>query len=269
MRARLRKGFTLVEVIIVLIIVGIAAVIAVPGISGYISHTSERACEKMMSSTMDDISRAVTVKKFPSNAAVSIAIYKEINKLPMLRLRCPQSVSDADESEIEKLENGPLTGDTLEVAISPIKSTVEGETYSVGWSFADDYVTVSMECSSHDSISMKQKLRIYYGGDISGIISPPEVNELKKMYNACAELLEMTGDNGEPLFQADDQGNVGGDMKEAAERLSEFSGLEVTSIRKFRLSGGKPFLLHVLIEGRDSMEIYNFSSIISDSTSEA
>ena len=159
MRARLRKGFTLVEVIIVLVIVGIAAVIAVPGISGYISHTSERACEKMMSSTMDDISRAVTVKKFPSNAAVSIAIYKEINKLPMLRLRCPQSVSDADESEIEKLENGPLTGDTLEVAISPIKSTVEGETYSVGWSFADDYVTVSMECSSHDSISVKQKLR--------------------------------------------------------------------------------------------------------------
>lgn len=269
MRARLRKGFTLVEVIIVLVIVGIAAVIAVPGISSYISHTSDRACEKMMSGTMDDICRAVTVKKFPSKAAVSIAIYKEINKLPMLRLRCPQSVSDADDSELEMLESGPLTGNPLEVEISPIKSTTGGETYFVSWSFSNEYVTVSMKCSAHESARMKQTLRIYYGGDISEIISPPEVNELKKMYNACAKLLEMPGDNGEPLFQADDRGNVGGDMKEAAERLSELSGLEVTSIRKFRLSGGKPFLLHVLIEGRDNMEIYNFSSIISDSTSEA
>ena len=269
MRARLRKGFTLVEVMIVLVIIGIAAVIAVPSISNYIGHTSDRACEKMMSGTMDDIRRAVTVKKFSSNAAVSIEIYKEVNKLPMLRLRCPQSVSDADDSELERLESGPLTGNPLEVEISPIKSTTGGETYLVSWSFSDEYVTVSMECSAHESASMKQKLRIYYGGNISEMISPPEVNELKKMYEACAKLLELTGENGAQLFPEDGQGNIGGDMKEAAERLSELSGLEVTSISKFKVSGGKPFLLHVSIEGRDSMEIYNFSSFISDSTSEA
>lgn len=270
MRERLRKGFTLVEVIIVLVIVGIAAAVAVPSISNYISHTSDRACEKMMRGTMDDIRRAVTTRKFQSNAAVSIEIYKEINKLPMLRLRCPLSVSDADESELTKLEQGPLTGNPLEVAISPIKSSTEGEEYLVSWSFSGDYVTVRIECSAHEEISMNQELHIFYGGDISEIISPPEVSELKKMYNAAAALLEITGDDGSLLFPVDESGNVGGDMKDAAERLSELCGLEVTSIRRFRVSGGKPFLLSVMIDGRDSMENYNFSSIISDSsTSEA
>lgn len=264
MISRLKKGFTLIEVMIVLVIIGVAAVIAVPSISNYISRTSDRACEKMMDGVMSNIRRAAVTEKFSSNAAVSIEIYKAVNELPMLRLRCPLSVSEADDDELAALNSGTLTGKPLEVKISSVKCNVEGEKYIVDWSFGANTVTVSMKCSSHENVAMTQTFRIYYGGDISDIISPPELTELKQMYAAAEQLLKASDENGEPLLTADENGRVSGDFAKAAEALSALCGREVESIESFRLSEGKPFLLYVVYTDSETMATYNFSSLYTE-----
>lgn len=273
MKKRLAKGFTqgftLVETIIVLVLVGIAAAIAVPSVSSYISHAGDRACEKLMSGAMSEIRRAVDSRKYSCNAAASIEIYRAVNQLPAMSLRFPRTLSEADEAERAALEEGPIVYShgtpvsvtELNVAISPLNSSVEGEIYVVGWSFSGDYVTVTMECSSHPEVSMSERLRIWRGGDISHIISPPELSELERMYAACQQLLEMTGEDGAPLFPVSESGNVGGDMQTAAELLSELFGREVSEIRSFRVSGGEPFLLHVMFADSTVLSSYNFSSL--------
>lgn len=268
MKIRRSKGFTLVETIIVLVIIGIAAAIAVPGVSGYISHTADRTCEKLMSGTMSGIRRSITSKKYSCNAAVSIEIFRAVNELPVISLRFPGTISEADEAEREALEQGPIVYShgkpevsSLNIAISPLDSSVEGETYRVNWSFSGGYVTVTMECASHEDIHMTERFKIWYGGDISHIISPPELSELERMYTAAQQLLEMTGDNGELMFPVDESGKVGGDMTAAAELLSELCGREVSEIRLFRVSSGKPLLLHLMYKDSTELSAFNFSSI--------
>jgi len=63
-RKKIRKGFTLVEVIIVLVIIAIIAAIAVPNISNYIDNSKKRSCESMMNSFVNDLEYKVVSKRF-------------------------------------------------------------------------------------------------------------------------------------------------------------------------------------------------------------
>ena len=262
MKARLKKGFTLVEVIIVLVIIGIVAAFAVPGVTSYITRAGNRSCEKLMQGTMDDIGRAVVTQKFPSNAAVSIDIYKAVNNLPILRLRCPLSVGEATETELDKLERGPLTGAPLEVKISTFKSTVEGEKYIVNWSFSkSNYVTVTMSCMTHEDVSISGKYRIYYGGDISDIVSPPGLTELRNMYSIAEQLLDADDENGQRILTVGEDGaTVTGDFAKAAGKLSLLCGKEVKQIHIFRLSEGRPLRLYFTYTDMTA-ESYDFSPL--------
>lgn len=58
------KGFTLVEVTVVLVIVAIIAAIAVPNISGYIEKSKRNNCESIMTGFVNDLEYKVVSKRF-------------------------------------------------------------------------------------------------------------------------------------------------------------------------------------------------------------
>lgn len=256
-----KKGFTLVEVIIVLVIIGITAAIAVPGISSYISHTADRNCSTLMTNVVRDIRSSVMTRKYNSVAEISIDIYKSVNELPMLRLKCPLSLSEASGSEISALEQGTLTGKPLTIKLSTLKATTTGEQYIIDWSFNTSAVKLTIKCTSHENVSQSVSIPYYLGDSIADIITPPETNELKAVYNAVKELISMTSDDGTPMFTADENGYITGDMQHAAELLSDLYGREVREIRKLKVTDGNPMYLHVLFNDSNVMETYDFSRL--------
>lgn len=255
------KGFTLVEVIIVLVIIGIAAAIAVPGISNYISHSADRSCNALMMNVVRDIRRTVSTRKYTTVSEISIDIYKSVNELPMLRLKCPLSLSEASGSEISALEQGTLTGKPLTVKLSTLKATASGEQYIIDWSFSTSEVKLTIKCTTHENVSQSVSIPYYLGGSIADIITPPEVSELKAVYSAVKELISTVADDGSPMFPADENGYVTGDMNRAAELLSTLCGREVSELRRLKVTDGKPVYLHVLFADSEVMSIYDFSKL--------
>lgn len=256
-----KKGFTLVEVIIVLVITGIVAAIAVPSISNYISRTADRNCNTLMTNLVRDIRTTVTTRKYNSVAEISIDIYKSVNELPMLRLRCPQSLSEARESEISALELGTLTGKPLTVKLSTLKATTDGEQYIIDWSFSTSAVKLTIKCTSHENVSQSVSIPYFLGDSIADIITPPETNELKTMYSAVMELISTSNADDTPMFPPDENGYITGDMAHAAELLSDLCGREVREIRKLKVINDKPVYLHVIFADSNVMSTYDFSKL--------
>ncbi|WP_044973707.1 leucine-rich repeat protein [Ruminococcus sp. HUN007] len=61
---RARKGFTLVEVIIVLVIIAIVAAIAVPNISGYLKRSKSNNCQHTMNDFVNDLEYKIVSKRY-------------------------------------------------------------------------------------------------------------------------------------------------------------------------------------------------------------
>ncbi len=61
---RAKKGFTLVEVIIVLVIIAIVAAIAVPNISGYIKRSKANNCQHTMNDFVNDLEYKIVSKRY-------------------------------------------------------------------------------------------------------------------------------------------------------------------------------------------------------------
>lgn len=58
------KGFTIVEVIVVLVIISIVTMIAVPNISGYIDNSKKRNCETVTREMISEIAIESAAKRF-------------------------------------------------------------------------------------------------------------------------------------------------------------------------------------------------------------
>ena len=61
---KIRKGFTLVEVICVLTIIAIIAAIAVPNISGYIEKSKINNCRSIMTDFVNDLEYKIVSKRY-------------------------------------------------------------------------------------------------------------------------------------------------------------------------------------------------------------
>ena len=261
-------GFTLVEVTIVLVIIGIAAAIAVPSVVGFMDNASERTCFRLMNNTMTDIRSRITTGKYHDNAEVSIDIYKSVSTLPLMRLSYPTSIEVADESEIAALSIGTLTGKPLEIRLSEAAAASPGETYTVDWEFAGNTVNISMECNYHDKCSLNESITIFYGNKLSDLFSPPEQDIQCDLYNALVaffasiqwtpEKNDITGEkeiNGKTYTFSlqKNGGKLTGDYDALAWEISRMTGLSIEKITEMKYNpNGTPFKITLCFAGDDS-----------------
>lgn len=73
-----KNGFTLAEVVVVLVIVAIAAVIAVPNIVGYASKYKKQNCENAVERILSDIQSDCASGRYESEEAVSAAVISSL-----------------------------------------------------------------------------------------------------------------------------------------------------------------------------------------------
>lgn len=74
-----KRGFTLVEVIAVLVIIIMAAVIAVPNIVGYVSRHKEQNCTLALESLLSKIQTTCAVERYNSSVGVSADIISAVS----------------------------------------------------------------------------------------------------------------------------------------------------------------------------------------------
>lgn len=266
---RIKKGFTLVEVIIVLVIMAIIASVGAPSVVAYIKHTAERTCSRQMKDTLGEIRSAAVSHKYDSTAAVSIQVYKALSTLPMIRLTYPASVQLAKYSEQEALETGTLTGSPLTIYLSPDKAAVEDEYYTVNWNYETSggkaFLVISMKCSHHEKSDLSDRIPLSIGADImspdkpSGGGTPGTDEEAKKeaVLNAGTSFMNLgtwtenkkdkkrectivLGDGSYHYFYQTKNGKLkstgSGGFEALAAYISEQSGLEVEKIQEFILN---------------------------------
>lgn len=118
---RAKKGFTLVEVIIVLVIIAIVAAIAVPNISGYIKRSKANNCQHTMNDFVNDLEYKIVSKR-----------YYDVSELNDELIKLVDSYADSYEPPTSNPQNGKFTSLTTELkkvtGICP-----NGGQYTVEW----------------------------------------------------------------------------------------------------------------------------------------
>lgn len=257
-RKTLNKGFTLVEIIIVLVIMGIVGAVAVPSVINYTKHTAERSCKRLMNETMGNIRATIVSQKYSESAEVSLDIHKILNALPLMRMNIPSSVRLAEEDDRSFLSQGTITGAPLDILLSPANATTEDERYTVNWSFSETSVSISMSCNKHEVCSMSDTIPISYGRPLGELFEPQEVPWDSNLYNALTQLLGMVVWNGdEGTITVDETGetfviklknknNITGHRGNIVDLLNYLYGeREIQNITEFRIhpSTNTPWIL--------------------------
>ena len=75
-----RKGFTLVEVLVVAVIIGILSTAAIPAMNGYITRTSDKVCEHTASMVLTSVVTFIQDKD-PSFTLLDKSMYDGIDDL--------------------------------------------------------------------------------------------------------------------------------------------------------------------------------------------
>lgn len=265
---RSRSGFTLAEVIIVLVIMGIAATVAVPNVIGFFDNASNRTCSRLMENTMADIRSRITTGRYRENAEVSIDIYKSINTIPLVDLDFPTTVESADDLEKAALEEGTLSGEPLEIRLSDAVATQRGEIYTVDWEFTEGVVNITMRCNYHDEHSLKESVMITYEKKLSDLFSPPKQDNESDLYNALvaffASIEWQTVKNnivGEKVINGKtytyslqkNGGKLTGDYDALTWEISGMTGLSIEKITEMKYNpNGTPFKITLCFEGDNS-----------------
>lgn len=116
---KIRKGFTLVEVICVLTIIAIIAAIAVPNISGYIEKSKINNCRSIMTDFVNDLEYKIVSKR-----------YYDINELNDELVEYVKN-SSAVEPEIKYTETDNSRTTSVEAKICPNDGT-----YKLSWTIS-------------------------------------------------------------------------------------------------------------------------------------
>lgn len=125
---KIRKGFTLVEVICVLTIIAIIAAIAVPNISGYIEKSKINNCRSIMTDFVNDLEYKIVSKR-----------YYDINELNDELVGYVKN-SSAVEPEIESKETDNSRTTSVKAKICPNDGT-----YELSWTISPNIDSKSGE----------------------------------------------------------------------------------------------------------------------------
>ena len=125
---KIRKGFTLVEVICVLTIIAIIAAIAVPNISGYIEKSKINNCRSIMTDFVNDLEYKIVSKR-----------YYDINELNDELVGYVKN-SSAVEPEIESKETDNSRTTSVKAKICPNDGT-----YELSWTISPNIDSKSDE----------------------------------------------------------------------------------------------------------------------------
>lgn len=116
---KIRKGFTLVEVICVLTIIAIIAAIAVPNISGYIEKSKINNCRSIMTDFVNDLEYKIVSKRYYDISELNDELVEYVKN------------SSAVEPEIKYTETDNSRTTSVEAKICPNDGT-----YKLSWTIS-------------------------------------------------------------------------------------------------------------------------------------
>ena len=116
---KIRKGFTLVEVICVLTIIAIIAAIAVPNISGYIEKSKINNCRSIMTDFVNDLEYKIVSKRYYDISELNDELVEYVKN------------SSAVEPKIEYTETDNGRKTSVEAKICPNDGT-----YKLSWTIS-------------------------------------------------------------------------------------------------------------------------------------
>ena len=151
LRIKLCKGFTLTELLLVIVILGIAAVAAVPSFISYYERSADKSCrayaEDIAAETEKHLVTACFSEREDADKMISELLYK-------------RSVSDI------------TVLDSDEKSRSTSIKTMSGELYIISWEYDEEnnIFDFSVTCTEH-SIEISRKFRLSFVSG-SGYIKP-------------------------------------------------------------------------------------------------
>lgn len=149
-----KNGFTVVELAIVLVIIGIVFAIAAPSITGYIANAQARNCKALTHNLFSELKSVITVGRLDVD---EISDYE-------------QKISEQIETTVERCtvaeETAVYSGGAYSITTDKI---CDAGTHTVSWSFSagtetDSSVTVSAKIECKCSVHENEDL--IYNGDI-------------------------------------------------------------------------------------------------------
>lgn len=143
LRIRRCRAFTLTEVVLVLLIIGIAAAAGAPTLIDHLERSGRTACADIAEDILSETERYLVSEQFMNYAEVSCRISE-----------VPERYS-ANEVSVSELEGGYH---------SSIK-TISGELYRIGWSLSDtdDSIELSVSCTEHGT-ELKRHIGLWFVG---------------------------------------------------------------------------------------------------------
>lgn len=168
---KIKKGFTLIELMTVLAIIAIVAVIAVPSIAGYNKNRQKKNCDAEMQMLYEEIENSLSSQRFTDANEVD----KEIIRTVLNHVQGASIKKSSDSSVGLNVDISTLKNENGNVSIKVNNICTNGGTYSMAWATTgsskftvtgklddngkfiqckhdkDVFRTIGMECSKHAS----------------------------------------------------------------------------------------------------------------------
>lgn len=252
---KIKKGFTLIELMTVLAIIAIVAVIAVPSIAGYNKNRQKKNCDAEMQMLYEEIENSLSSQRFSNTDEVD----KEIIRTVLNHVQGASIKNSSDSSVGLDVDISTLKDANGNVSIKVNNICTNGGTYSMAWATTgsskftvtgklddngkfiqcehdkDVFRTIGMECSKHASNLSKTHF---------DYLSEKAV----KIYDKVQEYINNQSAFDIEQFMKDAPGCIGGSPDTIFKLPSGFTNYSADSTR----------------ENANKSAIFNTSNLVSD-----